>query len=71
MLTDIERKVLTILNNYRIKHHRGPSFDELRDKTGRVRKDMEPVLRTLQTERYISWDGRDPSTVTVLHSREF
>lgn len=71
MLKDQERKLLRILFNLGRKYGRGPTYDELRTLTGRSsRRDLEEDLRTLQMERYISWDGRDPSTVKVLEGWE-
>ncbi|MCL6458880.1 MAG: hypothetical protein K6T85_12810 [Gorillibacterium sp.] len=70
MLPDIERKVLRILHNFTAKYRRGPSFDELRTMTGRSRQDLEAAIRSLQIQSYVSWDGRDPSTVMILKAWE-
>jgi hypothetical protein len=66
MQSDIDRKVLRILYNYNLKHRRSPSYDELSTMTGKHSHQPEQILRTLQTERYISWDGQDPSRAVVL-----
>ena len=71
MLTDRDRKLLRVLYNFTSMWRRSPTYDELKPMTGQFsRKDLEASLRTLQVERYISWDGRDPSTVKVLERQD-
>lgn len=66
MLSDIERKVLRILWNYKAGRKRMPSLHELSVKTGRREETITPILRRLADEAYIEWDGRNVVTINII-----
>ncbi|WP_438431135.1 hypothetical protein [Gorillibacterium sp. sgz500922] len=57
-MDDLERRVLRIVEAYNRRCGRGPTYDELRDRTGRGWRELEAALRGLQAVGRIRWDDR-------------
>lgn len=62
-LTHIERKLLTILRNYRISHKRMPPMMLLRAKTGRDDAGVKKAIQGLIDKGYARWGHKE----TVEH----
>ncbi|MFB5268200.1 hypothetical protein ACE41H_15645 [Paenibacillus enshidis] len=65
MLSDIERKLLRILNNFSLQNRRMPNISELEIKTGRWPEQIKQALAGLEQVNYITWEDKS-STQKIL-----
>lgn len=70
MLTDLERKVLSIMHNYMHTHGRRPTMTRLEIMTGRRQQAILHAINKLAEKQFIKWDGQRIETVVVLQARE-
>lgn len=66
MLSDIERKVLTIIQNTYHTYHRSPTLRELSIKIGRSSQGIIQVLNSLVENNYIEWRPDQPERIVLL-----
>lgn len=71
MLSDIERKMLRILHNYSVSHHRMPPLYLLLAKTGRREGGVVRALKGLANKGYIEWSlDQSVEEVVILQAWE-
>ncbi|WP_179232888.1 hypothetical protein [Paenibacillus rigui] len=70
MLSDIERKMLRVISNYSMRWREMPSIRELEIKTGRSRRGVLEVLKTLNNEGYIEWSESSPENIVLIEAWE-
>ena len=68
-MDDPERRVLRIVEAFNRRCGRGPTYDELRDRTGCGWRELETVLRSLQAGGWIGWDGRGAETARIVEKK--
>lgn len=66
MLNDAQRKLFTVLYNYFSQNRKMPSFNILKQFTGKTKEDCIMVLDELTERGYIEWSNRDPETILIL-----
>jgi len=65
-MDDLEQQVVRIVETFNRHYGRGPTYDELLDRTGHGRRELEAALRDLQMSGRIHWDGRGPETAIFM-----
>lgn len=70
MLKDIERKVLRVLWNFQSGRKRMPMLGELSVKTGRPERELLFILKKLEEQKFLEWDGRQTVTIQIVKGWE-
>jgi hypothetical protein len=70
MLSDPERKLLRILNNYILKHRCTPRFNDLKSMTGKREYQIKKSLNILKEKEFIVWDGTSTRSIILIKAWE-
>lgn len=69
MLSDLERKLLRVLSNYKLRTGRIPAKQDLERMIGRKFGVIERGLKNLEEHEYISWsDPADLNSLVILEA---
>jgi SOS-response transcriptional repressor LexA len=65
MLSDIEQKVMRIIENDVRMKDRTPTIGELMQRTGRTRSGIMQILKRLNDEKMIQWSLDNPEKILL------
>jgi SOS-response transcriptional repressor LexA len=65
MLSDIESKVMRIIENDVRMKDRTPTIAELMQRTGRLKNGIMQILQKLNDEKLIQWDRNEPEKILL------